>query len=526
MRESIPNAAESKSPFSEMMAIALPSVVTMTSYSVMQFIDSLMVSRIEPADPVWVAAQGNGGILAWMAMAFGLGTFTVINSFVSQHLGAGSPQKGAAYAWNGLYLAAALSVLLVPLGLWGARALFSSPLYGHSGTLLEAEVGYARVVLLGAFFTLASRGLSQYFFGLHKPVIVTIAALSGNVVNLVANAVLIFGEAGPPDGTPLAGVFAGIAQSLGVEAMGVRGAAFGTVLGTSVELLIPLALFLSPAYQKAYRTRDGWRPDLKRLGDILRVGWPAGLMMFSELLCWGYLMSVLLKEGGEAAALARGLSEEAAHAEGVLHTTAGWIALRYMHASFMPTVGLSIAVAAVVGRCIGMGRPDLAYQRAALGLKLAIGYMGLCALVFVVFREPLVGVFIDPSYTPAKAEHLLRVGGLVLIAAAVFQMFDALVIILSGALRGAGDTFWPGVITVVLAWVCIVGGGHLLIELMPRWGSLGPWIGASAYIICLGVSLLLRAKSGAWRRIKLIEGEPETSAGEGSQAPSGEAPGP
>ncbi len=495
------------------MAIALPSIVTMTSYSIMQFIDAMMVSRIEPADPMWVAAQGNGGILAWMAMAFALGTFTIINSFVSQHLGAGSPQKGAAFAWNGMYLAVGFSVLLVPLGLWGARALFSSPLYGHSGPLLEAEVGYARILLFGAVFTLASRSLSQYFFGLHRPVVVTIAALSGNLCNVVANAVLIYGETGPPAGTPFAEQFGSIASVLNIEAMGINGAAIGTLIGTSIELVIPLALFLSPKYQRLYRVWDGWRPDFAKMKDIIKVGWPAGLMLSSELLCWGYLMSVLLKEGGQAAALASGMSAEAAQAEGVLHTTAGWIALRYMHASFMPTVGLSIAVAAVVGRYIGMGRQDLAYKRAVLGLGLGVVYMGLCAVVFVVFRKSLVGVFLDPDLPAEQAKHLLVVSSLVLIAAAVFQVFDAVAIILSAALRGAGDTLWPGVLTVVWSWGCIVAGGHLMIMLMPQWGSLGPWIGAAAYIVLLGSSLLLRARSGAWKRIKLIQHEPldETS---------------
>lgn len=487
-----------------MLAIALPSIVTMTSYTVMQFIDSLMVSRIGP-DPIYVAAQGNGGILAWTAMSFALGAFMIINSFVSQHLGAGSPQKGAAYAWNGLYMAFVYSIALVPFALFAVPQIFASNVYSHTGKLLEIETEYAQIVLLGAVFTLASRGLAQYFFGLHRPIIVTIAAITGNLVNVVANAVLIFGTDGPPPQTPFAEQFTAIAQFFDVQAMGVAGAAFGTVIGTAFELLIPLVVFLSPKYQRLYKTLDGWRPNLERIKDIIRVGWPGGLMFASELICWGYLMSVLLKLGGTEAALVRGLSQEDAIAEGVIHNTAGYIALRYMHASFMPTVGLSIAVAAIVGRCIGMGRPDLAVKRALLGLGIGVGYMGLCAIAFVIFRYELVGVFIDEGMSQEQTKQLLAVGGAVLIAAAVFQVFDAVAIITSAALRGAGDTVWPGVVTVILTWVCIIFGGHLLINLMPAWGSIGPWIGASLYIIFLGLALLWRFHSGAWRRIKLIE---------------------
>ena len=67
-----------------------------------------------------------------------------------------------------------------------------------------------------------------------------------------------------------------------------------------------------------------------------------------------------------------------------------------------------------------------------------------------------------------------------MIAAAVFQVFDAIAISLSGALRGAGDTIWPGVVTIVLSWSCIVLGGHLFIAAAPGLGSVGPWIAAAA----------------------------------------------
>lgn len=112
-----------------------------------------------------------------------------------------------------------------------------------------------------------------------------------------------------------------------------------------------------------------------------------------------------------------------------------------------------------------------------------------------------------------------------MIAAAVFQLFDAIAITMSGALRGAGDTVWPGVVTIVLSWVCIVGGGHLAIALVPHWGSMGPWVGASAYIILLGVFLLARFLAGNWKRIDLLSrsasaGEPDLAAAAEAVAPA------
>jgi MATE family multidrug resistance protein len=156
---------------------------------------------------------------------------------------------------------------------------------------------------------------------------------------------------------------------------------------------------------------------------------------------------------------------------------------------------------------MGMGRPDLAAKRAWMGVGLTVGYMALCALAFVAFREPMVEVFIDEKKLDGgRVGDLVRIGAAVMIAAAVFQVFDALGITLSGALRGAGDTVWPGVVTVIFAWALLIGLGHAMIWLAPGLGSIGPWIAASAYIIALGLALLWRFVRGRWKSIKLVEG--------------------
>ncbi len=520
-----PALATHKHPAMEMLTVALPTVVTMTSYTVMQFIDGLMVSRIG-ADGVYLAAQGNGGMAMWLTISFTLGLTTVINTYVSQHLGAGKPERGARYAWVGLYLSlmTALPMLAVIPFL---PAVFG--MAGHDGRLLELESKYAQILFAGAFLTLGARSVAHYFYGMHKPLVVMSAVLLAQVVNVFANAVLIFGADGPGAGMnvgPFGWFFewtASIAGLLGIPAMGVAGAAIGTLLGTAVEFLIPIAMFLGPMNAK-YATRAAWRCGWGAFKNVLRIGWPGGLMFVNEMACWGYLMAVMLKAGGEAAAVhAAGgpgvLTPAEVSEAGVAHNAAGWIALRYMHLSFMPAVGLSIGVTAIVGRCMGMGRPDLAAQRAMLGLKIAVVYMGLCAAAFVIFREPMVRLFLPEGLSAEAASRLISIGAAVMIAAAVFQVFDAIAIVLSGALRGAGDTVWPGVATVLCSWGCIIGLGHALIVFAPQLGSMGPWIAASAFVIVLGVLLSFRFASGKWKTIKLVHDHDHPGPDDGAEDP-------
>ncbi len=470
------------SPVREMLNIALPSVLTMTSYTVMQFIDALMVSRITPADPVYVAAQGNGGMAIWLVVSTVMGMMMVINAYVSQHLGAGRPERGSAYAWAAIWMSVGFGALILPYAAL-LPAIFEAQ--AHTGQLLELELEYARILAIGAFLLTASRGLQHYFYGMHRPRIVMAAAFAGNIVNVVVNWLLIFGMFGLP-------------------AMGVAGAAWGTIAGVAVELVIPIVIFLGPKMNAAYQTRRHWRPSWRPMKDIVRLGWPGAAMFANEMLCWTYLMVYLTPAGARAEARWQQLSEADIARAGEIGNAAGWAALRYMHMSFMPAMGLSIAVTALVGRCMGMRRPDLAAARTWLGLKIAMVYMGVCALAFLAFRFELIAVFAPESMDDESREALVNVGARIMIAAAIFQVFDAVAITISGALRGAGDTVWPGVATVVLSWVCIIGGGFLMIELFPSLGVLGPWIAVSAYIGCLGAALLWRYLAGPWRNIDLV----------------------
>lgn len=501
-------------PLLEMAFIAAPVVATMTSYTLMQFVDKLMVSRIGP-DPIYVGATGNGGLAAWVPMSIATGFITVINSYVSQNLGAGRPERAPAYAWAGMWIAVLFwLVFLVPFALvlpWVFDAVRETPVVHGAAqvdlaALAEAvrrdqmAAGYGRILLLGAVITLLARAISQYFYGMHRPVVVLLATLAGNLVNIVGNSLLIYGPVAPaPTGSALVDGWlsfcASLCGTLGIPAMGVNGAAWGTLFGTCFELLIPLAVFTSPSFNRRFNSLASWRPSLTHMRDLYRIGWPGALMFGNEMVCWSFFMVYLVG------------------AFGAVHSTAGWIAHQWMSLSFMPTVGISVAITATVGKAMGAGRPDLAAQRARQGLAMAVAYMTLCGVVFVLFRRQLVEMFIPETTLPETAAQILKLGAAFLIAAAAFQFFDGVAMSLSGALRGAGDTRWVGIVTLFLSWTLIVGGGLALVRWAPSLESRGPWIAAASYIIALALAITYRWRGGKWRTMKLVhETDPARNA--------------
>jgi MATE family multidrug resistance protein len=236
-----------------------------------------------------------------------------------------------------------------------------------------------------------------------------------------------------------------------------------------------------------YATRSAWRFSWQHWKDLWRLGWPGGAMFGNEMVCWAFFMVYLVSHFGPQ------------------HATAGWIAHQYMSLSFMPAVGLSVACTALVGKYQGMQRSDLAVHRAWLAIRLALVYMGLCGLAFFFFREQLIRFFLRGDTPPEQVEEIIRLGSKFLIATAAFQLFDAVAMTVSGALRGAGDTVVPGVATVVLSWTIIVGGGLALTKWAPHLESLGAWIAAASYIALLCLFLLARFLSGKWKSIRVVD---------------------
>lgn len=455
--------------------MAWPTVLTMTSYTVMQFVDRLMVGQVSD---VALAAQGNGGIWAYVPVSVAFGFVTVVNTFVSQNLGAGRPEESPRYAWAAIWSSIAYwLIVLLPLAMvmpMVFAAMHEDP------ELIALESQYARILLVGGILSILAKSLHHFFFGLHRPRVVTVSALVGNIVNIGANYVLIFGEAGIPNW--------GLPGIPGTPALGIAGAAYGTLLGTAIEVLIPAAIFLGPKLNRQIQSRRQWRCGFEPIRGLCRLGWPGALQLGNEIICWAIFMTQLVGTFG------------------TMHMTAGWIALGYMQLSFMPGLGFSFATTSIVGRYIGAGHPEIAVARARTALVMALIYMTTCAVAMYVFRTPLAAFFVGGDVPPDRAAEIVRIGSKLLICAAVFQTIDAIGLVYTGALRGAGDVVWPGIMTLIFSWTLIIGVGYAFVAFAPNLESIGPWIAAAIYIVVYGLAMGARFESGRWRSIRLLGG--------------------
>jgi MATE family multidrug resistance protein len=384
-----------------------------------------------------------------------MGVLWVVNTLVSQCYGRKDFAGCGEFLWQGVWFSVAFAILVLP-ALPFAHAAFAS--LGHERELARQEAVYLQIVVGGSVLKLVGTAFSQFLLAIDRASYVMIATIAGVFVNAVAAWVMIFG-------------------TLGVEPMGVVGAAWAQNIGTGVEMVVAIAFALAPTVRRTFNALDiplRW-PEMKTL---LRVGVPSGVQVVADVLAWSAYINVVMALFGT-----KGMA-------------ANNYVFRYMSVSFMPAFGISTAVTALVGRYIGRGRPDIAVRRAHLGFAVAVTYMLACAALFILARHQLIGLF-------AGDPEVLSIGATLLIFAAVYQLFDAMYIVYYGALRGAGDTFVPAVATAVLCWSITVLGGYVVARTAPQLGPKGPWFVASAYGAILGAFMIARFLRGGWRSINL-----------------------
>jgi putative MATE family efflux protein len=211
------------------------------------------------------------------------------------------------------------------------------------------------------------------------------------IVNIFLNWVLIYGN-------------------LGFEAYGVKGAAIGTVTVNILELLV--YVFLYTSHKTAYTPM--WRYSKSLVKRALKVGIPASV---ERSLTFGSFMlfTIIIAHFGT-------------------QTLAGYqIGLRIEGLAFMPGIGFTIAAMALMGQGLGAKNPKQAREDVMLVLKYTMSFMFVLGLFMIFTPEPIVRLFTNDAQTIKEASLYLRIVG-------ISQIPLALNFVLSGALRGAGDS--------------------------------------------------------------------------------------
>jgi putative MATE family efflux protein len=228
-----------------------------------------------------------------------------------------------------------------------------------------------------------------------------------NVVNALFDYFLIYGK-------------------LGFPRLGPVGAAWASGIGISVAFLV--GAYLLVRGKLILKFHPSWRFHAGMVWRILRIGIPA-LIERSLFSFYNFLYISIVTRFGDVAL--------AAHQ----------IGLRVESIAYMPAFGFNVASSALVGQSLGEGNPEKAEKTVYEALKMVTAFMAVMAFILVAFPKYLVMPFLtssDPHYN-----EVLHLASIYLIIVGVSEVPLGWVFVLSGSLRGAGDTKSPMYVTAV-----------------------------------------------------------------------------
>ena len=335
-----------------MLAMGLPMILSMVLQAVYNIVDSAFVANMQNHGEAALNALTLAFPVQMLMVAVGIGTGVGVNALLSKSLGQNNLDKVNKTAGNAVFLGAVIYIVFLIFGLLGIQA-YAGTQTGNP-LILGMTEDYLRIcccISFGiVFFSIYEKLLQAAGHSLYS----TIAQIAGAVTNMILDPILIYGY-------------------LGVSEMGVKGAAYATVIGQCVSML--LAVIFHVKVNKDISNKVIYmKPSAGIIAEIYSIGLPAIIAQaLMSLMTYG--MNIILG----------GISEAAVTAYGLYYKIQQFV----LFAAF----GLRDAITPIVSFNHGMQSKS----RIMEGIRYGIGYtlviMTAGLLVLELFAEPFSGIF-------------------------------------------------------------------------------------------------------------------------------------
>jgi multidrug resistance protein, MATE family len=438
-----------------LLALALPMVLARATQSVITFADALQTEHLG-AGALLSTATGGLNVLGLVILP--MGTVFIVQSFVSQLAGGGQRAEAPRFAAYGLAIAAIAGLVAAAL----IPAIGPALSLTHYSPAVQDEMGsYMAIRFLSVGAVVGIEALGNWYGGLGNTWMQMVAGVITMVSAVFCNWLLIDGNLGAP-------------------ALGVDGAAWAAVIGSWLGFaFLALALFRGWGGAPRMRKLGTSRAEFRR---VVRFGLPNGFNWFLEFAAFQVFVNFVLSSLGD---------ETVAALNAVLAVNT---------IGFMPAFGLASAGAILAGQAIGRGARDEVWPQVKTTLLCTMTWMGVIGVLYLAIPGEILGLFDSRG----QSHELVAIGTTMLLISAAWQLFDAIAMTLAETLRAAGDTFWTAAARLILAWAVFTPAAILVVMVWDA-GPVGAMLCLVGYLALLAGAFGYRFRTGAWRRIELIE---------------------
>ncbi len=440
----------------KILSIVLPAVVGLSSHILISIVDTAMVGRLENAE-YNLAAMGLGVLTTWAIVSFFSSFSTGTHILVAREEGKGN------YANCKKILQTSLIFGFLIGSFFGFMIYLIAPHFSYlvaKDPNVEKLTGeYISFRFLGLPFFLMIVSYRGFFFGIGHTKIFMISGLILNIVNIILNWVLIFGN-------------------LGFPKLGLKGAALASSISTVVDFLFYLYVTFLRYYRKKYHTEKLMSFRMNIMKSIIKLSLPVSFQNIFILVGFLIFLAII------------GFI-------GTVYQAATQVVISIIFIALLPCFAFGIAAQTLVGNYLGQKQYSLAEKYAVETLKLITIFSFFLAIIYILLPELLLILITTDKTIIQTAKPALKIAG-------ISQIFYGIAIVLAYILQTAGLTFFVMKSEVLTNWLILLPLSYLF-SVVLKLGFVATWISLPVYIFVYALLLLTKFLKNDWKMNDLNE---------------------
>jgi len=431
--------------------LAVPMVLEMAMESVFAIVNVFWVARLGADSTATVGlTESMLTMIYTAAMGLSIGATALVARRIGEHDPQGASRAAGQSIVLGVLIASAIAMLFAP------RASALLRLMGATPEVVSAGTGYTRLMLAGNATIVLLFLINAVFRGSGDAATAMRVLWLGNAINLVLDPCFIFGLGPFPE-------------------LGVTGAAVSTNIGRGTAVLYQLMLLARGEGRVRIALRH-LRFDLTVMRSVIRLSGSGTLQILIGTASYVGIVRIISLFGSPA--------------------LAGYtIGIRVIVFALLPAFGISNAAATMVGQNLGAGRPDRAERAVWTAARYNMICLGAVGLVFLLLAGPIAGLFTRDAEVLGHAVNCLRI-------VCLGFVFYGAGMVLTQAFNGAGSTWTPTVINLVVFWAWEIPLAWWLSSRV-GWGPTGVFVAMAIGYSSLAVVSAILFRRGTWKTARV-----------------------
>lgn len=425
-----------------MLNMGIPMIISMMLQAVYNIVDSAFVANMEGSGEMALNALTLAFPVQMLMVAIGIGTGVGVNALLAKSMGQGDMEKASKTAGNGVFLMAVIYVVFLLFGLFGTEFYIGTQT--QNPAISEMAIDYLRICCGWSFGILYFSLYEKVLQATGKSMYSTIAQITGAVINVILDPIMIYGLLGCPE-------------------LGVKGAAYATVIGQIASALVGLFLHLK-ANKELKNGFSYMKPSGRIIKGIYSIGF-AAIIAQALMSIMTYLLNVIFVRIGENVVTAYGLYYK--------------IQQFILFAAF----GLRDAITPIISFNHGMGSKERVNDGVKYGLLytliiMLVGFVGL-----EIFASPFSGIFGLSGETKELCISAMRI-------ISISYVFAGANIAFQGIFQALDSGFESLIISVCRQFLFVIPVAYVFTKIVLS-GACGTWLVWMSFVIAEVLSVLV-----------------------------------